>query len=38
VFTELQSELPSGSSQSITGKPNEEDQASGARKKNIFDV
>ena len=38
VFTELQSELPSGSSQSITGKQDEQDPASGARKKNIFDV
>jgi hypothetical protein len=38
VFTELQSELPSGSSQSITGKHDEQNEASGARKKNIFDV
>ncbi len=38
VFTELQSELPSGSSQSITGKPDEENDASGARKEDIFAV
>lgn len=36
VFTELQSELPSGSSQSITGKQDEENQTAGARKKDIF--
>lgn len=38
VFTELQSELPSGSSQSITGNNDENSNASGARKKGIFDV
>jgi hypothetical protein len=40
VFTELQSELPSGFSQSITGTQDaeEQDQASGARKASILDV
>tara|TARA_B100000519_G_scaffold33352_1_gene23264 strand:+ start:483 stop:1046 length:564 start_codon:yes stop_codon:yes gene_type:complete len=38
VFTELQSELPSGSSQSITGNTDENDPASGARKKGLFEA
>ncbi|WP_033068692.1 hypothetical protein [Thalassospira australica] len=36
VFTELQTELPAGSSQSITGTQEDNDQTAGARKKDIF--